>query len=284
MNIINTKVKHKTFGMGIVSAFDGKHLSVQFSSKFCKFVYPDAFEKFLEAESAEIQQAIRDDITAQKQAEEVKRLADIAANNAKEESKSVDAAAKQSTITRKKAGKPAIHMQRMDGIPMTFFVFQGNTFDKEFQGGYIWAPKANKAGNRPHHWTRLLDIRKGDIIFHGCDGYIKAISVTRDACYDCPQPVELTVEELWEREGRRVDCDYTELRIPIKTNVFADDIIRLCQAKYAPFDKTGNGNMGYLFELNGELARIFTRASVEKNRYLARLDFINELLLEENND
>ena len=90
---------------------------------------------------------------------------------------------------------------------MVFFVFQGNTFDKECKGGYIWAPVSDRAGNKPHHWERLLDVRQGDIILHGCDGYIKAVSVAKTACYDCNQPAELAVEELWDREGRKVDCD-----------------------------------------------------------------------------
>ena len=33
------------------------------------------------------------------------------------------------------------------------------------------------------------------------------------------------------------------------------NIIRFCQVKYSPFDKDGNGNMGYLFDINRELAK-----------------------------
>lgn len=96
---------------------------------------------------------------------------------------------------------------------MIFFVFQGNTFDKEFNGGYIWAPISNKAGNKFHHWEKLLDVRAGDIILHGCDGYIKAISIAKTSCFDCVQPEELVVEDLWDREGRKVECDYVKLKI-----------------------------------------------------------------------
>ena len=58
---------------------------------------------------------------------------------------------------------------------MTFFVFQGNMYEEECRGGYIWAPIANKDGLSFHHWDRLMDIRQGDIIFHGCDGFVQAI-------------------------------------------------------------------------------------------------------------
>lgn len=51
--------------------------------------------------------------------------------------------------------------------------------------------------------------------------------------------------------------------------------------KYSPFDKDGNGNMGYLFELNRELARIFVRATVKQNHYLESINYIKELLKED---
>jgi len=116
------------------------------------------------------------------------------------------------------------------------------------------------------------------------DEHIRAISVARDVCYDFPQPDELTVEELWEKDGRRVDCDYTQIVKPIRTSAFTEDIIRLSQVKYSPFDKNSNGNMGYLFEINRKLAIIFIEASVKKNHYPNLVDYISELLVEGDDD
>lgn len=285
MELLNVKVKHAVFGIGTVIEFDGKYITIQFTVKSSRFVYPDAFEKFIKAEDSAVQEAILNYISAVKQNEEEKIQAELATRKAYENSKVTEDASKRSILQR--AGytpKPTARSQRIEGKRMTFFVFQGNTFDKEFSGGYIWAPISNKAGTTPHHWTRLLDVRKGDIIIHGCDGYVQAISVARDACYDCTQPAELTVKELWDRDGRRVDCDYTQISTPIKTSDFTDDIIRLCRVKYSPFDKAGKGNMGYLFEINRELMRIIVDASVKQNPYLSSLDYISELLAEENDD
>lgn len=286
MDLLNIKVKHDVFGVGIVTEFDDKYITVQFADKFSKFIYPDAFEKFIKAEDSAVQEAIINDIAVAKQVDDERRQAELAERIAEEARKADAEAAKRATVLQRTVytPKPVARSQRIEGKRMIFFVFQGNTFDKEFHGGYIWAPISNKAGTMPHHWTRLLDVRKGDIILHGYNGYVQAISVARDACYDCTQPVELTVEELWDTDGRRVDCDYTQISNPIKTSAFTNDIIRLCQVKYSPFDKDGNGNMGYLFEINRELARIFVDASVRKNPYLASIDYISELLTEENND
>ena len=53
----------------------------------------------------------------------------------------------------------------------------------------------------------------------------------------------------------------------IKTSDFRDDIFRLGQYEYFPFNNLGNGNMGYLFELNRELAKIFIEAQVKLNPF-----------------
>ncbi|MGN1104755.1 MAG: hypothetical protein ACI4QI_07800, partial [Candidatus Coproplasma sp.] len=41
-----------------------------------------------------------------------------------------------------------------------FFVYQGKTYNTEFNGGYIKAP----ANTHVHHWERLIVLKKGDII------------------------------------------------------------------------------------------------------------------------
>ena len=277
--MIGTKVKHIAWGEGTVIEQNGGFITVEFADRTAKFEYPAAFEKFIKAVDPEVQAEIINGINAAKAAAEQKRLAEEAARKAEEERKAAEEAARRA-LGRKSAPKPAVRSQRVEGKRLTFFVFQGDTFDKEYRGGYIWAPVYDKGGSQPHHWTRLLDVRKGDIILHSSNAHIQAISVAKDVCYDCPQPAELTIEALWETEGRRVDCEYIPLNRPIKTSHFVDDILRLSNVKYSPFDKYGSGNMGYLYELNRELARIFVAAAVKYNPTLGEVDFIKELLSE----
>ena len=290
MELVGLRIKHNTLGPGVITKKDdtqyGTYITVEFAAKTSKFEYPNAFERFIQAEDAAMQQKIIDGINEAKASEERNRMAEEAARKAEEERKAAEEAARRAEISRNTSRnlRPVVRTQRIDGKRMIFFVFQGNTFGKEYQGGYIWAPVSNKAGSSPHHWTRLLDVRKGDIILHGCDGYVQAISVARDACYDCPQPVELTVEDLWERDGRRVDCDYTYINNPVKTADFISDILRLSRVKYSPFNRDGNGNMGYLFEINRELAHVFVEASVRRNPYLSAVEYIAEFLAEEYDD
>lgn len=44
---VNLQVKHKTFGLGVITAINGKYITVKFEGCEKNFVYPDSFEKFL---------------------------------------------------------------------------------------------------------------------------------------------------------------------------------------------------------------------------------------------
>ena len=279
MNLVNQKVNHRTYGVGIIIEQGDTYVIVEFQTKSSKFIYPDAFTNFIKAEDESTQAAILKDIEDIKLAKEEKKRIESSNRAPSDEQKAIPKTDKHAD-KRYTLHKLAKASSRESNKPMVFFVFQGNTFDKEHQGGYIWAPITNKAGSNIHHWNKLLEIRTGDIILHGCDGYIAAISIARGQCYDYPQPEELRTEDLWDRDGRRVDCDYILMKHPIKTSSFKEDIIRLSTTKYSPFDRDGNGNMGYLFELNRELAKIFISALAKQNQDLKSIDNIHEFLPE----
>lgn len=286
MNLVGITVCHKVFGSGVVTEHEGNYITVKFAEKTGKFIYPDAFEKFIKAEQADTQAEIIKAINDAKEAAEQKRLAEEVAKKAAEELKAAEAAAQQAAAGKKSSysSKPAVHTQRIEGQRLTFFVFQGDTFDIESAGGFVWAPQHSQSGGHVFHWDNMLLVRKGDIILHGCNGYVMAASVAISDCYDCVRPKEREFEESWNNEGRRIDLEYTKFTHPIKTSDFLDDILEYCRVKYSPFDKDGNGNMGYLYELNRKLAQVFVRAAVKRNPDLETVDYIKELLAEVNND
>lgn len=293
MRLMGEIVRHSIYGAGEVVDQSDTMITVRFPAKDAKFQYPnpDTFMKFLKAENPDVQAAILDEIRQEVELAAKKRAEEAARKKAEEERRAAEQREADERVRAALSSKPRpagekkhVKQERISGKRMTFFVFQGSTFDRESRGGYIWAPVANRAGLSFHHWDRLLDIRPGDIIFHGCDGYIQAISTARGECYDCHQPEELRSEDLWEPEGRRVDCEYILIKNPIKTTLVRDDILRLCNVKYAPFDRDGNGNMGYLYELNRELARIFLKETVKRNPLIRDVDFVQELLSEADDD
>lgn len=55
MERIGLKVKHSVFGTGVITKTEGNYIAVEFAAKTTKFVYPDAFEKFIKAEDPAVQ-------------------------------------------------------------------------------------------------------------------------------------------------------------------------------------------------------------------------------------
>ena len=70
MELIGLKVKHTVFGAGVITEMEGNYITVEFAAKTTRFVYPDAFEKFIKAEDSVLQQAIVDEINDAKAAAE----------------------------------------------------------------------------------------------------------------------------------------------------------------------------------------------------------------------
>ena len=85
MELIGLKVKHTVFGAGVITEMEGNYITVEFAAKTTKFVYPDAFEKYIKAEDPAVQQTIVDSIIDAKAAAEQKRQAEEAARKAAEE-------------------------------------------------------------------------------------------------------------------------------------------------------------------------------------------------------
>ena len=58
MELTGKKVKHSVFGVGTIIEYSGNSIKVEFPTKTSKFIYPDAFEKFIKAEDTAVQAAI----------------------------------------------------------------------------------------------------------------------------------------------------------------------------------------------------------------------------------
>jgi hypothetical protein len=136
-----------------------------------------------------------------------------------------------------------------------FFVFQNKSYLKEQAGGYLWAPKRNKNGNRVSHWERMQEVKKGDLIIHSYLKKIVAVSIAISDAYAAIQPKELQEERLWEDEGWRVDTKYLLIKKPVITSEHSAKILELQPPHNAPFNSIGRGNTGYLFSSNKELSK-----------------------------
>ena len=63
---VDVKVIHRAFGAGVITAVNGKYITVSFEIGEKSFVYPDAFEKFLTLEDGTVSEEIASDLTLAK--------------------------------------------------------------------------------------------------------------------------------------------------------------------------------------------------------------------------
>ena len=218
-DLVNKKVKHSVkYGEGTVIEQDDTSITVEFPSKTCKFQYPAAFENFLTVEDSSLVDVVNTELKEFKEAEEAAKAAEAAKKAAEEQAK-IEALKAKAASSGKKTGDTKAYkpVKRVAGQALTYLVFQGDTYDEEVSGEFIWAPKFSKDGKTMHHWERLMDVRKGDVIFHCAGGQIKAISRAKGACIDCPKPSQDSGESSnWENAGRKVQLEYNVLNTPIK--------------------------------------------------------------------
>ena len=100
MDLSNIKVKHNVLGIGTIIESDGQYITVRFADKTSKFIYPDAFVKFLKIEDSVVQEAIMNDIDSAKQAEEERLQIERAVRKAEEKRKATERQIKISTIRK----------------------------------------------------------------------------------------------------------------------------------------------------------------------------------------
>lgn len=132
-----------------------------------------------------------------------------------------------------------------------FFVFQGQTFEQEFQGGYVWSPKRAKNGARNIGYTIVSEIRKGDYILHSHDAKIKAISIAKSNCESAEQPSNLRETKsanAWNLDGYKVDCDYIIFEQPLDLSLHRQ-WLKDNYHEDSPFTKDGIGRQQYMCHL-----------------------------------
>ena len=120
MELVGLKVKHTVFGVGTITEKDSNYITVEFAAKTTKFVYPDAFEKYIKAEDPAVQQTIVDSIIDAKTEAEQKRQAEEAARKAAEERRRVAVAAPMAkkTKTLDEMFAPDYHAEKLARQPI----------------------------------------------------------------------------------------------------------------------------------------------------------------------
>lgn len=129
-----------------------------------------------------------------------------------------------------------------------YIVMQGHTYEEDKAASMIWSSQVDKGGNTPHSWSRLKEVQQDDRIFHCVKGKIVAISIAQSDGEEGPNPLDA------KEAGVFVRLDYYELERPLTIKQYFHELKQLMPVKYAPFKQNGDGNQGYLYPCNEELA------------------------------
>lgn len=130
--------------------------------------------------------------------------------------------------------------------PSVWWVNQGATYTKERDGGFLWAPKLNKAGRPQYHWDTMDEVREGDVVLHYSSGSLRAISHVKTSARPAPNPLG---DRAWEDAGRLVETQYQELNEPVGLSAI-DEGARITQG--SPFTVSGAVQQVYLVRLQDE--------------------------------
>lgn len=135
-----------------------------------------------------------------------------------------------------------------------WWVFQGESYERSRDGGYLWAPLVDKSGHKKNHWESLSQVAKGDLVLSSKDRKIVALSVVKSDAYISPQP-DPKDAKLWGYEGRRIDVAYVDLKTPIKVDDLID-IFKSVEDPTGPLDINYKGKLGYLYPINPRIAHL----------------------------
>lgn len=136
--MLGTKIKSTAYGIGTVIAFDNKYITVEFANKTTKFIYPDAFEKYIKAEDESVQKTILESIQDAKDLAEKKRLEEEAARKAAEEAKrqanTIHTSTKRKAKSIDEMFAPDYHAEKLARQPILTYQEVENEFGISISG------------------------------------------------------------------------------------------------------------------------------------------------------
>ena len=134
-----------------------------------------------------------------------------------------------------------------------WFVNLGKFYREQRKGNFLWAPMKNKKGQKEHTWENLNLVNKKDIILCNNKGKLVAVAIAKKSAY--PASIPNYFGHSWNKEGRKIDVYFVDITPPIKFIEYKDHIQKNINPQKNPFDKNGNAKMGYLFEIDKNIAK-----------------------------
>lgn len=133
-----------------------------------------------------------------------------------------------------------------------WWVNQGQTYEEEFRGSYLWAPKRTKNGQTRAYWEAMTNVEIDDVVVHyeGKPRFeLRSVSIATSRALDRTQPQSLRERNMWNDDGRLVHVAHVDEVRPL-----ARDTAVALGPNEPPFRKTGEVNLGYLYPISASFA------------------------------
>ena len=148
-----------------------------------------------------------------------------------------------------------------------WWVNHNQTFKEEINGGYIWAPKANRAGQKKVTYTNLTKVSPNDLIFSFARSRIMGIGIVTHDHKDSLKPSEFgKAGDIWDDNGWMVPVEWVMLDQPIVIQDHLDKILSKFIFPHSPLNKKGTGNQNcYLANIPEDLGTYLLEATKNEN-------------------
>ena len=149
-------------------------------------------------------------------------------------------------------------------MPNFWWVNQGNTYDVQRPGGYVFASSGSGSGRDMPAWDRLKQFQVDDVVFHYARGALRALGKVTTSAELTPHPEgERQGAEVNADQGYKVSVQYYDIEPPI-----ALDDIPLEIRDRGPFTKgekkIGDPNQQYANELSNSFVMEFRKAFLDR--------------------
>ena len=137
----------------------------------------------------------------------------------------------------------------------TWWVNQGDTFEQEVRGGYLWSPKKEKGGHKSSAYDNMTYMEVGDRVFSYLEKQLRAVGQVVKTAVSSPQPA--SYGDRWEDEGWLVEVDFTVSETPYSPKADWEEIKDLFPQSIKPLTREGYGNQKvYLSKISDQLGSL----------------------------
>ncbi|MFX1681033.1 HNH endonuclease [Mitsuaria sp. CC2] len=137
-----------------------------------------------------------------------------------------------------------------------WWVNHKQTFQQEFEGGYLWSPKKSATGATNRFYDNMRRAKPGDSVVSYADGRIRALGEVTDTATTAPKPATFrTVGSKWSDWGWLLPVQWQRVNAEPRPADHLAELLPVLPEKYSPLNtSTGKGNQNaYLSEIDSGL-------------------------------